>query len=398
MNVRAQDAFPHHLLEESGNARLKYFKELTVKHPLLSSANDELWCAVRDSKPGTIIFLQGPAGVGKSTLLGKIEARLTEKALKNLTEDRERIPVVKLQLLAPITGSFDWKDYYRELLTEMEEPLIDHKVDMEKLQGIRLNSLTGMKSNRQLLDNDRTGVRPLRFASFQTLKHRKPLAVLIDDAQHFGIVSSGRRLIDQLNAVKTQADKTLITQVLCGTYELAPLRNLNGQLSRRSLDIHFRRYQATDEAQRAEFINALYTFQEHLPLPKTPDLISHWDYFYERSIGCVGVLKDWLTQSLALAIEDKCKTLSMRHVEQRALSVTQCATMLREAVIGEKEFEEREEARSLLRQNLGLTARPLQDTPQNLHLTQAPATIQQRRRRHVGRRKPKRDKIGGRAA
>jgi hypothetical protein len=283
----------------------------------------------------------------------------------------------------------------------MEEPLIDHKEDMEKLQEIRLNSLKSSTSNRQLLDSDKTGVRPLRFASFQTLKNRKPLAVLIDDAQHFGIVSSGRRLIDQLNAVKTQTDKTLITHVLCGTYELAPLHNLNGQLSRRSLDIHFRRYQAVDEAQKAEFINVLYTFQEHLPLPKTPDLLSHWDYFYERSIGCVGVLKDWLTRSLALAIEDKCKTLSMKHVEQRALSVTQCATMLREAIIGEKEFEESEEARSLLRQNLGLTAKPVKDAQENLQLTeviQTSATIQQRRRRRVGIRNPKRDKIGGRTA
>jgi putative ribosome biogenesis GTPase RsgA len=96
MNSRVQNTFPHHLLEESGDARLKYFKELTVRHPLLSSANDELWCAVRDSKPGSIIFLQGPAGVGKSTLLGKIEARLIEAALIKLAEDTERIPVVKL--------------------------------------------------------------------------------------------------------------------------------------------------------------------------------------------------------------------------------------------------------------------------------------------------------------
>lgn len=206
MGSRAQDAFPHHLLNEPGNVRLKYFKNLTVKHPLLSGAYDELWCAIRDSNPGSIIFLLGPAGVGKSTLLEKLEARLTETVLAELGEDTERLPVVKVQLLAPMIGSFDWKDYFKELLSEMEEPLIDHKEDMEELQEERIRSHKGIRSNRQLLDNDRTGMRPLRFASFQTLKHRRPLAVLIDDAQYFGIVSSGRKLLDQLNAVKTQAE------------------------------------------------------------------------------------------------------------------------------------------------------------------------------------------------
>lgn len=401
MTRRAQNAFPRHLLNEAGNTRLRYFKELTVRHPRLSSAYDELWSAIRDSNPGSIIFLLGPTGVGKSTLLEKLESRLTGAVLSELDEDIERLPVVKVQLLAPILGSFDWKDYFKELLTEMEEPLNDFKEDMEGLQESRLSSHKGFRSNRRLLDDNRAGVRPLRFASFQTLKHRRPLAVLIDDAQHFGIVSSGRKLLDQLNAIKTQGDKSLITHVLCGTYELTPLRNLNGQLSRRSFDIHFRRYLAEDEVQRDEFINVLYTFQQHLPLPKTPDLVSNWDYFYERSLGCVGILKDWLTRSLALAIRDNRETLSLKYIERRALSVTQCATMLREAVAGEREFEDSEEARSLLRQNLGLTAKPLNATQENPHPgdpTQPTATTKQRRRRRVGTRNPKRDKIGVEAA
>lgn len=401
MAGHAQEGFPRHLLDGPGNVRLKYFKELTVKHPLLSIAYDELWCAIRDSEPGSIIFLLGPTGVGKSTLLGRLEARLTEAVLADLGQDTERLPVVKVQLLAPITGSFDWKDYFKELLSEMEEPLVDYKEDIEALQQVRLGNREGIRSNRRLLDDDRAGIRSLRFASFQTLRHRRPLAVLIDDAQHFGIVSSGRRLVDQLNAVKTQVDKSLITHVLCGTYELNPLRNLNGQLSRRSFDVHFRRYHAEDEAQRDEFVNVLYTFQQHMPLLKTPDLISRWDYFYERSIGCVGVLKDWLTRSLALAIRDKSVTLTFKHVEHRALSVTQCVTMLREALTGEKECEETEEARSLLRKNLGLTAKPSTSTRESVQSgepAQSAITNQRRRKRRVGVRSPKRDKIGIKAA
>ena len=260
MSAYSKDKFPRYLLDESADSRLKYFRELKVKHPLLSSAYNELWDAVRDSNPGSIIFLLGPPGAGKSTLLEKTKAQMTETMLGELAVDAERLPVVMVQLDSPNHGNFDWIEYFKALLAEMEEPLIDYKEDMEALQEIRLQSHTSFLSNKRLINSDRPAMRALRFASFQTLIHRKPLAVLIDDAQHLGIVSSGRKLSDQLNAIKTQAAKSLVTHVLCGTYELAPLRNLNGQLSRRSFDIHFRRYHADDEAQRDEFINVLYTF------------------------------------------------------------------------------------------------------------------------------------------
>jgi ABC-type nitrate/sulfonate/bicarbonate transport system ATPase subunit len=397
MSPHPKDKFPRHLLNEPGPSRLKYFRDLKVKHPLLSNAYDELWGAVRDANPGSIIFLLGPPGAGKSTLLEKTKAQLTEAILEELVVDSERLPVVMVQLSSPTYGSFDWIEYFKELLAEMEEPLIDYKEDMEALREIRLRDHNRFQSNKRLLSSERPGMRVLRGASLQTLIHRKPLAVLLDDAQHLGIVSSGRKLSDQLNAIKTQAGKSLVTHVLCGTYELAPLRNLNGQLSRRSFDIHFRRYRADDEAQRDEFINVLYTFQQHIPLSKTPDLVSQWDYFYERSIGCVGVLKDWLTRALSLAIRDNSETLSLKYVERRALSVEQCRNMLRETLVGEKEFEESEESRAFLRQNLGLPATTIvaaeHSSPPNCS-AEALINAKPRRKRQVGRRNPKRDKIG----
>jgi hypothetical protein len=221
----------------------------------------------------------------------------------------------------------------------------------------------------------------------------------VDDAQHFGILSSGRKVLDQLNIIKSVSDESSVTHALCGTYEIIPFRNLSGQLSRRSINIHFSRYHADNEAQRQEFITVLYTFQEHLPLREIPDLVTRWDYFYERSIGCIGVLKDWLTRSLSLALESNSHTLPLKFIERRALSVSQCSSMLREAMAGEKESEEREDSRLLLRTNLGLLDERIvtnKEASPAYALASTPTSPTQRRQR-VGCRKPVRDKVGRKA-
>ncbi len=400
MTVNSPSTFPSHLLSKSNLERLEYFRALTIKHPLLHKAYEELRCAIRDSSPGSIIFIYGPTGVGKTTLLERIQKHFVDSLLPELDKDLERIPIVEVQLTAPSSGSFDWKDYFKRLLLALEEPLIDYKMDRRQWDTQHIPVFRD-ESNNQLISGEKFGIQTIRFATERTLKRRQPAAILLDDAQHLGIISSGRRLLDQLNTIKSLADKSKITHVLAGTYELTPLRNLNGQLSRRSIDIHFGRYQASNEKHRQEFINILYTFQQHLPLPTTPDLVSRWDYFYERSIGCVGVLKDWLTRSLALALDSSSPSLPLKYVERRALSVPQCVTIFREAKIGEKEIEEQEEGQALLRQELGLLTDEVlsnqEEITANNQMKPVPAKNVARKRR-VGLRKPVRDKTGVKVA
>jgi Cdc6-like AAA superfamily ATPase len=65
------------LLNKPKRERLEGFRAFTARHPLLSEAYDELRCAVRDSSPGSIIFMYGPTGVGKEIkkTFGRSESR-----------------------------------------------------------------------------------------------------------------------------------------------------------------------------------------------------------------------------------------------------------------------------------------------------------------------------------
>src|SRR5439155_12354609 len=132
--------------------------------------------------------------------------------------------------------------------------------------------------------------------------------------------------------IKSLANRTKIPIVLLGTYELLPFRNLSAQLSRRSIDVHFRRYRANHIEETKTFKNVLWSFQNHLPLHETPDLIGDWDYFYERSIGCVGVLKEWLIRAHVKALRDGGKTLTRRHLDKSVPSISKCSRMLSDII------------------------------------------------------------------
>lgn len=387
-------------MRRSSKERLEYFKSRTIKHPSLTGAYEDVRSAILDASPGSIILLFGPTGVGKTTLLGRLAENLTESILSDLDRDNARIPVALVRLDPPLPGRFDWKDYFKGLLAELKEPQIERKICIEgcsKSDGgrsITADTIAGFSSH--------TPCGVMRASAIQALKYRNPLAVLVDDAQHFGQVGSGRKLLDQLNIIKSMAEKSRVTTVLAGTYELLPFLNLNGQLSRRSIDVHFGRYHADEEAEQDAFINALFTFQQHLPLVETPMLTSQWDYFYEGSIGCIGILKDWLARSLALALKDKSSTLLPEHLERRMLNPGKRASILREIDTGEKYLTVDECELAQLRIKMGLWPDGKKLTLQvreTCQVEDAPEpklkARQKGRKSQVGRRSPQRDKVGG---
>ncbi len=218
---------------------------------------------------------------------------------------------------------------------------------------------------------------------------------MLDEAQHLAAVGSGRRLSDQLDVVKSIANCTGTVHVLLGTYGLLAFRNLSAQLSRRSVDIHFSRYQAEDPEDRKIFLSVLRSFEQQLPVSQPPELVKDWEYLYERSIGCVGVLKDWLVRALTGVSRRNANVLTFRDLQAHALSVSQCDKMLAEASEGEVRLCESAEERRRLRTRLGL--RPEEGRPEDSTAGQAVLEVgippPSKQRRRPGRRRPTRDAV-----
>ncbi len=380
--MNQQKKFPSHLLNQSISDKIAYFENYKVNHPKLKEVEDLVMRSIRKPDGASLIFVYGPTGVGKTTLRLKIEKQLIEEALPKLQEDKGKIPVVGVEAVAPESGNFNWKDYFTRALIALEEPLIEHKINIDyNMPEIRRNSEGG------ILIKQSTSAAKLRQALEKALFHRRPDIFFVDEAQHLSKMSSGQKLQNQLDCLKSLANMSGVIHGLFGTYELLIFRNLSAQLSRRSIDIHFPRYQANNAQDLKAFKSVLLTFQRHLPLEQEPDLVSQWDYFYERSLGCVGILKDWLTRTLRDVLEEEGKTITQKHLKRRAWSVAQCTRMLQEIEEGEQQLEETEEDVSLLRKSLGIDPETIEETLN----TSSKSTKGARR---VGQRKAKRDPIG----
>src|SRR6266480_5656926 len=132
----AQSGFPRELLEQTPTARLDYFKGYTIAHPALSGAFNEVWNALREPAGALLIFVFGPTGVGKTTLLAHIEKRLMEQALARMQENQGHLPVARLNAMAPSSRLFKWADFYTRALMRVSEPLIDYKINYHALTPI----------------------------------------------------------------------------------------------------------------------------------------------------------------------------------------------------------------------------------------------------------------------
>jgi hypothetical protein len=379
-------AFPRDLLGQPPEARLGYFKSFTIAHPLLKEADAALKQAIQEPAGWSLIFVYGPTGVGKTTLRRRVEKQLKESMMEALRQNPGLVPVVSMEAAAPDSSQFSWKDYYRRALLALDEPLIDQKLTC----NVRSSFHNVRDTFGRALTDPRAAGLELRLALESALIHRRPAAFFVDEAQHLAKMKSGRKLQDQLDSIKSLASLTNTVHILVGTYELLPFRNLSAQLSRRSIDIHFPRYRAERSDDYTAFRNVLFTLQRHLPLPGESDLLPHLEYCYERSIGCVGLVKDWLTRGLSLAMNQGANAVSRKILEKTAWSLDQSERMARETVDGESDVSEKEEKRDRLRHLLRLGATGSATAPAAARVN--PPVPQVRRR--VGQRKPARDLVG----
>ncbi|MBT2601125.1 MULTISPECIES: ATP-binding protein [unclassified Oceanobacillus] len=313
--------FPIHLLEDTPIERIRYFNNYSVAHPFFIVAFNEILKRITNPSTKQIFLVYGPSGVGKSELVKRIYERILKINREMMISDQSIIPIARCEAIAPDNGKYDWKEHYIRALMALNEPLIEHKIDIDK-----------KITNKEIQPN-----RALRRSLENALVYRKTQALLIDEAQHMTFNGSAKTATDQMNLIKSLVSKSNTPHVMFGTYEILDFRDSLGQLARRGLDIHFRRYDVRKKVEQEMFIKTLWNIQKQIPLLTEPNLVEHWKYFYQVSVGCIGILKDLVSTTLEYNLHETpdITTLTLKHFKEYALTTNQTYKLAKEAIEGE---------------------------------------------------------------
>lgn len=349
------------------------FGSQVLAHPILKRVRSESLEQIYAPSGPPISAVVGPTGVGKTTLSSNIEKEILIEDKERMLADPGYIPIIRVEAPAPELSRASWGDFYKRTLIQLKEPLIEQK-------GTDVIDPGQRKSRKG------QSVPDLRRSVENCFRCRMTRVFLIDEAQHLSRVPHGRHLKDQMETIKSMASLSGVRIVMIGTYELLDLLSLNGQLARRTGVIHFPRYRYEVPDEFEAFQNILGMFQSRLPLPCKPSLVDQAEMIYLGTLGCVGLLKDWLSRALWRALNEGVDKLIQAHLKASAYHTSSLKKIAEEISEGESRLAEDVDCEKSIRLLLGM--------PQGEQNRETGAAPVPRRNWRVGERAPVRDRVG----
>lgn len=175
--------------------------------------------------------------------------------------------------------------------------------------------------------------------------------------------------------------------MLVGTYGLLDICDQSGQLVRRHTTVHLPRYNLNSADDASNFASVLLSFQKQMPLVQQPDLVRDVEYFFLKTAGCIGILKDWLMRSMEQAMLAGRDSFDAAFADRFALPNNSLLTIINEAMDGERRLKdvELDDLKAILYGNW----------EQRAPVAASETPKKGKRRGRVGTRKPARDKVGG---
>ena len=270
-------------------------RSLIVPHPLFTQTLHRFLNCLQSNRPA---FLVGIPGCGLSTLV----------------KQSERLHIKSLTIEAPfaLPREENWHNFYLRSLSILEGA-----------EGYR------SRKRQRLLE--------LETEFTQKLLEQQKQCVIVDNAQHLFCGSfSPNKLYGNLSYFSSLLDSN-VTYHLVGNYGLLEQIFKSERLTRQMEVIQFPTYSGRQGFQK--FRSILKQFQPYLVINEEPEM-QDVDFFYEFSLGCIGILQPWLLRAFLLASNNNDSLVRRTYFEETAPLTVRIRHLLDTDLRQEKQFRE----------------------------------------------------------
>jgi len=334
------------------------FRKAAITHRLLEQTDRTIMRAIAEPAGFAFVLVHGPTGVGKTRMIEMITERMKgpepspnvlpfvfSPGVGQVTQ----FPLLMIEARPSDGSAFNRGYYYRTLLSLMGERTYQQQIHID-IHGDRDVPKRRKVTGKAAQFND---LPELQEATEEAMRRHGVRVIIVDEAHHMMYTGNGGATVtlqEQLEWLKSMSNTTHVLHILVGTYDLLQFGKLNGQTARRSLPVHFPRYQLQREEDCIEFQAALFALLQKVPLRCDTETFvrTYWLYFYECSIGCIGVLKDWLLRAVCTALDEGQETLTLDWIQDHAPLVDVCRQMALDATEGEQKLHHTESNREHL--------------------------------------------------
>ena len=332
--------------------------ETTIPHRNWEIALQELFAAIVCAKPGELIEVVGPSRAGKSFLIKTVQEYLIDK---ETIADGEQPIVTVLAGNDGHQGSFDSKEFALGLLEAINHPLYSQIANIyEEEERKALYSKTSESLLKRVFING--------------IRNRRTRYLFIDEAQ---LVRFATKMAKAPTAIveswKAMAETVGFVLIVIGTYSLIPIIQRSAHLLARMEQIHFPRYQWTENESKI-FAEIVATYGERISSKGiSHDLMNNIPMLYRATFGCVGLLNRLLRTASTRALLRGCPIDSQLVYEvmlsSKDLEIFSMECLEGENLLVKETFsppEDRDPKQSKSSTSKAKTTRPFQRKPENM--------------------------------
>lgn len=291
---------------------------IAIEHFHFREVLSQVFRKIQHGRRDEITSVLGPTGVGKTTLIRYLIQLMMDKQSSGWRDQRH--PPIVVEAPAQTEKLFPWKEFLTELLTELGEDELDSKVDLDQIQE-------GLKFGRDTRSGPKADVPRLEYLLKKRVKALRPIAILVDESQNLVEGLPRKTVKANVNRLKSWANKMDTRLIFFGTHEARHLEDINEQLTRRISPIYFPRYRCEEDDERREFATFYVSLIKHTGIRIDPKVNDDFGFIVNHSLGCPGILAEWLQESIAYCIDRNQKIVTTAILRKTRFTINRLRTI-----------------------------------------------------------------------